>query len=157
MSARRPRGFSLVEVIVLIVVVSAALVGMLIIFQTSTRSSADPQVQKQALAVAEALLDEILLASYDPLPGTGARADFDDVDDYAGYTTAGGIKDIQGNPVAGLAAYDITGVAVTVVSLNDTGAVLPVVNEAKRITVTVAGPQGFGVTLDGYRLKYAGP
>jgi MSHA pilin protein MshD len=156
MSDRRA-GFSLIEVIVLIVVVSAALVGVLIIFQTSTRSSADPQVQKQALAVAEALLDEILLASYDPLPGTGARADFDDVDDYAGYSTAGGIRDIQGNPVAGLEAYDVTGVTVTAVSLNDTGAVLPVVNEAKRITVIVAGPQGFGVALDGYRLKYAGP
>jgi len=151
------RGFSLIEVIVLIVVVSAALVGVLIIFQTSTRASADPQVQKQALAVAEALLDEILLASYDPLPGTGARVDYDDVDDYAGYSTAGGIKDIQGNPVTGLEAYDITGVTVTLVSLNDTGAVLPAVNEAKRITVSVAGPQGFGVTLDGYRLKYAGP
>lgn len=158
MSDRRaPGGFSLIEVIVLVVVVSAALVGVLIIFQTSTRASADPQVQKQALAVAEALLDEILLASYDPLPGTGTRADFDDVDDYAGYSTAGGIRDIQGNPVAGLEAYDITGVTVSVVPLNDTGATLPVVNEAKRVTVTVAGPQGFGVTLDGYRLRYAGP
>lgn len=158
MSDRRAAGgFSLIEVIVLIVVVSAALAGVLTIFQTSTRSSADPQVQKQALAVAEALLDEILLAAYDPLPGTGARADFDDVDDYAGYSTAGGIRDIQGNPVAGLEAYDVSGVTVTVVSLNDSGGVLPVVNEAKRVTVSVAGPQGFGVTLDGYRLKYAGP
>ena len=157
MSGRRPLGFSLIEVIVLIVVVAVALVGVLLVFQTSVRSSADPQVQKQALAVAEALLDEILLASYDALPGTGARADFDDVDDYAGYSTAGGIRDIQGNPVAGLAAYDITGVTVTVVALTDTGAVLAPVNEAKRVTVTVAGPQGFGVSLDGYRLKYAGP
>jgi len=157
MSGRRPPGFSLIEVIVLIVVVAVALVGVLLVFQTSVRSSADPQVQKQALAVAEALLDEILLASYDALPGTGARADFDDVDDYAGYSTAGGIRDIQGNPVAGLAAYDITAVTVTVVALTDTGAVLAPVNEAKRVTVTVAGPQGFGVSLDGYRLKYAGP
>lgn len=157
MSGRRPRGFSLIEVIVLIAVVAVAMVGVLIIFQTSVRSSADPQVQKQALAVAEALLDEILLASYDPVVGAGTRADFNDVDDYAGYSTAGGIRDIQGNAVAGLEAYDITAVTVTVVTLTDTGAVLAPVNEAKRITVTVAGPQGFGVTLDGYRLKYAGP
>lgn len=157
MSGRSSRGFSLIEVIVLIVVVAAALVGVLIIFQTSVRSSADPQVQKQALAVAEALLDEILLASYDALPGTGARADFDDVDDYAGYSTAGGIRDIQGNPMAGLEAYEISGVTVSVVSLTDAGAVLAPVNEAKRVTVTVAGPQGFGVTLEGYRLRYAEP
>ncbi len=157
MSGPRARGFSLVEVIVLIVVVSAALVGVLIIFQTSTRASADPQVQKQAVALAEALLDEILLASYDPLPGAGTRADFDDVDDYAGYSTAGGMRDIQGNPIAGLEAYNVASVTVAAVSLNDTGGALPAVNEAKRITVIVSGPQGFGFTLDGYRLKYAGP
>jgi MSHA pilin protein MshD len=157
MSDRRRAGFSLIEVVVLIVVVGIALAGVLLVFQTSTRASADPQVQKQALAVAEALLDEILLASYDPLPGAGTRADFDDVDDYAGYSTAGGIRDIQGNPVPGLEAYNITSVTVTPTALTDTGAVLPTVNEAKRITVTVAGPQAFGVTLDGYRLKYAGP
>lgn len=158
MSGRSPRGFTLMEVIVLVTVAAVALVGVLIVFQTTVRSSADPQVQKQALAVGEALLDEILLASYDPVAGTGAtRAEFNDVDDYAGYTTAGGIRDIQGNPVAGLEAYDITAITVTVVPLTDTGAVLAPVNEAKRITVTVSGPGAFGVTLDAYRLKYAGP
>ncbi len=159
MSGRSPRGFTLIEVIVLITVAAIAMVGVLIVFQTSVRSSADPQVQKQALAVAEALLDEILLASYDPVPGTGAtRAEFNDVDDYAGYSTGGlGIRDIQGNPVAGLEAYNVPAITVTVVPLTDTGAVLAPVNEAKRVTVTVSGPQAFGVTLDGYRLKYAGP
>src|SRR5688500_609416 len=144
----RDRGFTLAEIVVLIVVLSVALVGVLLVFQTTVRGSADPQVRKQALAVAEALLDEILLASYDPLPGTGARAAFDDVDDYAAYTTAGGMRDIQGAPIAGLEAYDVTAIAVAVTPLNG-------VAEAKRITVTVAGPQNFVVSLDGWRLKYA--
>lgn len=157
MCARSARGFTLVEIVVLIVVMAAALVGLLLVFQTTVRASADPQVRKQAFAVAEALLDEILLASYDPLPGTGARANFDDVADYAGYSTAGGMRDIQNNPVAGLEAYDVANVAVTVVSLNDAGGVLTPVAEAMRVTVTITGPAGVSVALDGYRLRYAAP
>lgn len=157
MCARSARGFTLVEIVVLIVVMAAALVGLLLVFQTTVRASADPQVRKQAFAVAEALLDEILLASYDPLPGTGARANFDDVADYAGYSTAGGMRDIQNNPVAGLEAYDVANVAVTVVSLNDAGGVLTPVAETMRVTVTVTGPAGVSVALDGYRLRYAAP
>lgn len=156
MSART-RGFTLVEIVVLIVVMAAALVGLLLVFQTTVRASADPQVRKQAFAVAEALLDEILLASYDPLPGTGARANFDDVADYAGYSTAGGVRDIQNNPVAGLEAYNVANVAVAVVSLNDAGGTLTPVAEAMRVTVTVTGPAGVAVALDGYRLRYAAP
>jgi MSHA pilin protein MshD len=142
----RDRGFTLAEIVVLIVVLSVALVGVLLVFQTTVRGSADPQVRKQALAAAEALLDEILLASYDPLPGTGARAAFDDVDDYAAYSTSG-IEDIQGVPIAGLASYNVASITVTATPLNG-------VAEAKRITVTVAGPQNFVVSLDGWRLKY---
>ena len=151
------KGFTLVELIVLIVVISAALVGVLIVFQNTVRSSADPQVQKQAIAIAEALLDEILLTSYDPLPGTGSRASFDDVDDYAGYSTAGGMKDIQNVLIAGLGAYNVTGITVATVVLNDSGGVLTPVSEAKLVTVTVTGPAGFAISLDGYRLKYVGP
>jgi MSHA pilin protein MshD len=151
------RGFTLIEVIVLIVVLSAALAGVLLVFQNTVRSSADPQVYKQTLAIAEALLDEILLTSYDPLAGTGARANFDDVDDYNGFTTAGGMKDINNNPVPGLGDYNVSNVSVTVVTLNDSGGVLTPVAEAKRVTVTVTGPAGFALSLDGYRLKYVGP
>lgn len=158
MCARRhPRGFTLIEIIVLIVVVSTALVGLLLVFQTAVRSSADPQVQKQALAIAEALLDEILLTSYDTLAGTGSRTNFDDVDDYIGYSTAGGMRDIQGNLVSGLGAYNVANVAVTVVPLNDVGGTLTPVAEAKRVTVTVTGPAGVSISLDGYRVRYDRP
>jgi MSHA pilin protein MshD len=157
MCAARSEGFTLVEIVVLIVVVGAALAGVLLVFQNTVRGSADPQVRKQAIAIAEALLEEILLASYDPIAGGGTRADFNDVDDYATYTTAGGMRDIENNPIPGLENYNVSSVAVSPATLNDTGGVLTAVNEAKRITVTVTGPQGFDITLDGYRLKYAGP
>jgi MSHA pilin protein MshD len=157
----RSKGFTLVEIVVLIVVVAAALVGVLLVFQNTVRGSADPQVRKQALAIAEAMLDEILLASYDPLPGGGgARSNFNDVDDYLGYDTAGGgMRDIEDNLIAGLAAYNVGDVAVATVTLSATGPgpAVPNVAEAKRVTVTVTGPQGFSITLDGYRLNYAAP
>jgi MSHA pilin protein MshD len=164
MSIRKRRGFTLVEMILLIVVLSVAVVGVLLVFQNAVRSSADPQVYKQALAIGEALLDEILLASYDPQPGTGARANFDDVMDYNGYNTAppGGIVDINGTAVPGLASYNAA-VAVVVTSV-DSGAApcLPAppgcaVSEAMRVTVTVTGPSGFTVSLDGYRMRYVLP
>lgn len=158
MSARkRAAGFTLIEIIVLIVVVAAALVGVLLAFQTTARASADPQVQKQAVAIAEALLDEILLTSYDALPNAAGRVNFNDVADYNGYTTAGGMVDIQGNPVAGLAAYNVQNVTVAVVALNDVGNALTPVAEAMRVTVTVTGPNNVAISLDGYRTRYAAP
>lgn len=153
----RASGFTLIEVIVLIVVISVSLAGVLLLFQNTVRASADPQVYKQALAIGEAMLDEILLASYDPVAGGGgARANFNDVDDYAGYSTAGGMTDIQGNVIAGLAAYNVS-VAVNPATLDDSAPATPAVTEAKRITVTVTHASGVSIPLEGYRAKYTGP
>lgn len=52
---------SLVELIVFIVVVSVAVVGVLAAMNLATRASVDPMIQKQALAIAEALLEEVQL------------------------------------------------------------------------------------------------
>ena len=151
MFIREARGFSLVELIVLIVVVSIALAGVLMVFATAVRGSADPLVQKQALAIAEALMEEIQLNSYSPLPGVGVvdpRSNFDDVDDYNTYTTGGGgIKAIDGTLVAGLGAYNVSSVTVATPGLN-------AVAEAKLITVTVTGPGGVSITLTGYRVNF---
>jgi Tfp pilus assembly protein PilE len=125
MCARRTRGFTLVEMVVLIAVVAAALLA------------------KQALAVAEAMLDRILLERYE------------DVDAYHGYSTAGGIRDVENNPIAGLESYDVASVSVTTTTLNDTGGTLPAVAEAKRVTVVVTGPGNVSVPLEGYRVRYA--
>lgn len=156
MCAERNRGFTLVEAVVLIVVVATAAVGVLMVFQNTVRASADPQVNKQALAIAEALLDEILLAPYDIGPGTGTRANFDDVRDYDGYTTAGGMRDIQNNPVPGLGAYNVN-VTVVPAALNATTGGLPAVTDVLLVTVRVTGPLGFSVSLEGYRVKYNEP
>jgi MSHA pilin protein MshD len=155
MCAKR-RGFTLMEVLVLIVVIGVAMAGVLLLFQNTARSSADPQVYKQALAVAEAMLDEILLNAYDHDGVVGSRAQFNDVQDYHGFATAGGFTDIQGVAVPGLGAYNVS-VSVVSTPLANEGATLPAVNESRRITVTVTHDSGLSVALDGYRLKYAGP
>lgn len=54
------RGITLVEQIIFIIVVSVGVVGVLSTMGPALRFSADPQVRKQQLAIAESLLSEIL-------------------------------------------------------------------------------------------------
>jgi MSHA pilin protein MshD len=61
---RLERGVTLVELIVFIVIVSTAVAGVLMTLDLSNRSSTDPMIQKQALAVAEALLEEVQLQPF---------------------------------------------------------------------------------------------
>jgi MSHA pilin protein MshD len=158
----RNRGFTLVELLILIVIIGVALAGVLFVFQNVVRGSADPHIRKQALAIAEAMLDEVLLASYDPRPGTGSRANFDDVDDYGTPpfdTAPGGMADINGVPIPGLGAYNARVTVETGGGAALGGAGLAAVAESKRVTVTVTvtGHPEMTVTLDGYRLRYAAP
>jgi Tfp pilus assembly protein PilV len=61
---KHARGLTLVELIIFIVVVSAAVAGVLAVFTQATRASSDPLIRKQAIAVAESLLEEILAVPY---------------------------------------------------------------------------------------------
>ncbi len=60
-ASQTQRGISLIELIMFIVIVSASLAGILGVMNLVTRHSADPLVHKQALAIAESLLEEIEL------------------------------------------------------------------------------------------------
>lgn len=147
-SKRPQQGFTLIELIIFIVVVGVGVAGILSVYTTSIKSSADPMVRKQALAIAESLLEEIVQKEYaDPTGGyTGAsRTLFDDVDDYNNYTSAT-IVDGAGNTIAGLTQYSIAP-AVTVVATTLSGVTV------KRIVVSVTGPQGV-IRLTGYRGNY---
>jgi MSHA pilin protein MshD len=61
---RAERGISLVELIVFIVIVGIAAAGVVGALSMATRASADPMIQKQALAIAEALLEEVQLQPF---------------------------------------------------------------------------------------------
>lgn len=73
-------GISLIELIMFIVIVSVAVAGILLVLNVTTKSSADPLVHKQALAIAESLLEEVELMPFtycdpdDPTAGTAASA-----------------------------------------------------------------------------------
>jgi MSHA pilin protein MshD len=159
MSARTARGFTLVEMIIAIVVVSVGIAGVLAAFSTTVKSSGDPMVRKQMLAVAEEMMEEILLKPYavsgvvpvNTTVGCGVagaiRTAFDDVSDYHDYRTSS-VCDIEGILVPGLASYAVQ-VSVTAASLGT-----PAAAAAKRISVTVT-TSGESLTLVGWRTDYA--
>lgn len=146
--SRAQSGFTLIEVIIFIVVVSVALAGVLLVIDTVVRTSADPMVRKQALALADSVLEEILNKNYedpDGLPNVveSGRATFDDVDDYNGQTQAA-FADL---PPQIAARYTIGIVVNPPAPLNGVN--------AKRIVVTVTQVgSGEAISMTGYRGNY---
>ncbi|MEZ4484264.1 MAG: prepilin-type N-terminal cleavage/methylation domain-containing protein [Syntrophotaleaceae bacterium] len=144
------RGFTLIELVISIVVVSVALGGVLMAINYAVTHSADPMLQHQAVAIAESYLEEILLKPFadpDGVDGEGSRALFDDVDDYDGLNDSG-VRDQTGTAIAGLDNYTVV---VTVASTAFNG--IDAAN-SKKITVTVSHPVGFNMSLTGYRTNY---
>lgn len=69
------RGVTLIELLLFIVIVSIALVGILQVMRLTTANSADPVRRKQALMLAEAVLEEIELAKFTYCDPTSPNAD----------------------------------------------------------------------------------
>ena len=147
----RERGLTLIELIVFIVIISVGLVGILSVMNITTRSSADPMVRKQATAMAEAVLEEVLSKNYcdpDLVPPScvvsreASRAMYDDIEDYNGQTIAGNVT-LGANPVLA-AGYTAT---ITVAAQADVSNVA-----MRRVSVTVNGA-GEAITLFGYRAR----
>jgi MSHA pilin protein MshD len=170
-------GFTLIELIVFIVIVTVALAGVLSVLTQSTSRSVDPQLRRQALAIAESLLEEVQLMPFtycdpdDPAVESAASTagcttieaigpeagetrtgatQFDNVNDYHGFAMGPGISDITGMAVAGLGAYsaNVTVQAAALGSISAAG-------DALRITVTVTGPAATQIKLEGWRTRHA--
>ena len=150
----KQRGISLIELIMFIVIISIAVAGILLVMNKVTGHSADTLVRKQALAVAESLLDEIELQGVSGVnPSTGTananRTKFDNVFNYNGYSTTTGIQNMDTTPVSGLGSYNVTSVTVANVPATWGGiAITP--GSAVVITVSVTGP-GDPIDVTGYR------
>jgi len=60
----RERGATLIELVMFIIIVGIAVTGILLVYTNTVRSSADPVIRKQMLAVAEAMLEETALMPF---------------------------------------------------------------------------------------------
>lgn len=158
-SPARLRGFSLIEVIVFIMIVSIALAGVLSVMNLTTQHSADPLVRKQAIAVAESMLEEVSLhdfavTSAPVAPIQANRPSFDDIGDYNGFMTSGIYPIDSAIPITGLSAYSVR-VSVAAADLGPAASLISAASgNASLITVTVTGPDSVTVVLTGYRTAY---
>lgn len=169
--AGRQHGFTLIELIVFVIIVSVALVGVLSTLNVAVFRSSDPLVAKQLLAVAESLMEEVTLQPLtycDPDDANVLSADqttdcaggaaaetryadprFDNVADYNGFAM-NGIRDVNNGAIGTLANYNAN-VAVTAVGTQfGYGTDAPVL----RIDVTVTRGTD-SITLTSYRFRYA--
>lgn len=177
-------GLSLIELIMFIMIVSVGIAGILAVLNQSTRTSADPLRRKQALAIAESLLEEVQLARFtycDPLdanaqtaaspagcsstqeavgPEAGNDRPYDNVNDYvAAFDSAQAYgADVAGGALP--AGYAATVTIRPVAGLGPAGAQItadatPANMNALRITVDVTYSATDSITLDGYRTRYA--
>lgn len=147
----RTAGLTLVELIVAIAIIAAGVTAVLAAYAAVATRSADAMVRQQAVAIAESYLEEIALKPFadpDGLEAETPRSGWDDVDDYDGLVDAG-VRDQNGAAIATLSAYSV-GVAVRATTAL-TG--VPAAS-ARRIDVTVTGPQGVRVGLTAYRTAW---
>jgi MSHA pilin protein MshD len=151
-SAGASRGFTLIELIVAITIVAICAGTILGVMAAVASRSADAMLQQQAIAIAQAYLDEIeqrwVVDPNGTPPDCTSRGCWDLVSQYNGLNDVGA-QDQFGNAIAALAAYTVSvNVAQSTALPGITGA------NALRIDVTVTTPPNVTVTLSGYRTNY---
>jgi MSHA pilin protein MshD len=146
---QRQRGVTLIELVMAVTIVAMAATAVLGAMSSITKRGADVMLQQQAVAVAEAYLEEILLKPVaDPGGTVTTRSTYDKVDDYNGLSDAGA-HDQFGNAISYLGGYNV---AVAVAQSSAFGG-LPAA-ATRRIDITVTTPTGQNVRLTGYRASY---
>jgi len=145
------RGFTLIELIVAITIVAIVATTILGAIAVIASRSADAMLQQQAIAIAQAYLDEIqqrwVVDPNGSPPNTG-RGSWDLVDQYNGLVDVGA-KDQFGNSIAALAAYTVNVRVVQSTALPGIAGIA-----ARRIDITVSRSPNVSVTLSGYRTNY---
>lgn len=176
---RQQRGLTLIELIVFIVIVGVGLAGVLMALNLSTQKSADPLIAKQLLAIAESILEEVVMQPFswcdpdDPNAASAtstnscsanaaegnAKATYNSVAETRGSAASplDNVSDYHGETISNTISGSNTGwpagyqasVAVAQNALNDVPA-----SESLRISVTASrGSQT--LTLQGYRLRHS--
>ena len=152
-------GFTLIELIVFIVIVSVALTGLISVFNQSVINSSDPVVQIRALECAQAKMDEVLARKYadnTPVGGVPACGSFDSGSPIVACAAIANDTALDDVGDYNFAATDTSksncSISVTVVNAGDD---LGIENtQARRITVTAASDGGGQMTLSAYRVNF---
>lgn len=153
-------GATLVELVVAILIISISLGGVLLVFSQNITRSVDPQLTQQAIAIAEAYLEEILLKPLDD-PGGGetggaesgeSRSVYDDVQDYDGLNEQPP-SDQAGIAWSGLDGYRVSVTVGGTTALGPGGDTVPTA-DVRRVDVRVVFNNRVDVTLTGYRADY---
>jgi len=168
-------GFTLIEMVFFIVIVGVAMTGLVSVLASVMKGGADTVSQKQALAIAEAIVEEIALKPFtwcDPDDANAAtatsaagcattpevdgpeagetRPTFDNVNDYSGLAVPITPVTDQNSVASFPVGFSLTSLSVTAEALGTVPGA-----DSLRITVTVTGPGSTSVTLDTYRTRYA--
>lgn len=156
---RRQRGVTLIELVMFIVIIGVALAGMLQVLSFTSKGSADPVRQKQALMIAEGLLEEVRLAGFtfcDPTdPKTAEAASAADCAIKESFGQGSGGEPVGPRPYDNVNDYvDQPGVAKAAFNnaagkLADTnGMAMGVEGYAATVTITPVVLNGIGSTAD---------
>ncbi len=154
------RGFTLIELIAFMIIISVGVIGLLSTFNQTVSKSVDPIIKVRALELAQAQLDEVMARKFDTSTPTGGipacsaattpcdgfnaadQGNFDDVDDYQGFSAT---------PPSSYLNYSVD------VSVSYAGNDLPglVDNQAaKLVTVTVTMPDGSTIRMSRYKVNF---
>ena len=152
---KRQRGVTLVELIIAMVIIAAAVAGVIGAFSLGARTSADPMITKQMAAIAEGLMAEILVKPYAQEPGNStARSTFNDIRDYHDYDSVSGIDKADGTgKVPGLGNYRVK-VSVVQGTVPNPDFTLPDVPAEDLLLITVEVSHGTdSFVLTGWRTE----
>lgn len=157
MNARSQAGATLIELVLAIVIVSAAASTIVGLLTMMARQSADMMVQSQSASIANAYLNEILVRTL----GNPANPDGQDatcttaesIDDYPGCLPAGNlVRDRAGNLIASFADYRVV-VTVTQPGFPNPFGVIPT-NQTRLVRVSVTSPFGDTTTISGFKTRH---
>lgn len=158
MSNKRQRGMTVVELIIAIVIVGVGLAGVLGALSKLAVTTANPMIEKQMIAIAEGMMEEVQLQPYTTATtttigaGSCARDQFQGTWDYNNYNTPRPICDTAGNAIAALAGYTVA-VTVATEAAGSPVAAGVAAGQVSRITVNVThGSQNY--QLQGWRTNY---
>ena len=178
---RGQRGLSMVELIMFIVIVGVGVAGILLVFSVTTKASADPLIQKQMLAIAEALMEEVQAKPFtycDPddsqattatsatVGPTGCQATVEGLGPegetrVSATTPFDNVNDygatLNISPISDITGTPIGGLGVYSATITVAGSALGGIaaGESLLITVTVTRSGTDSITLESYRTRYA--